>query len=555
MKRFKKIASLILAMVMVLGIAMPTFAAGSTYTLGINTVANHTYKIYQLATGDISADGKTLSNIAVGQNAKTGTNVEAIKALVGKSGAELGEAAANLVELTGTPIATVVGDGGSKTATLPGGYYVIIDAYTDGNNVADGDSLSRTMVTLVQNTTITPKDTTIKPDKKIIEENQEVDTNEASIGDTITYKLSGLIPDMQDFKTFKFVFVDTMSKGLTPNLTEAQKNGTELLKGKVGDVEADFKVTSCVTDETTGITTIRIALVNAINYAGQKGQIVSVNINATLNKDAVITAESNDNKMKIDYSNDSNHEYGEDPDFKPDDIIGETPEIEVKTYTTSLELSKIDGETRNILTGAEFQLKGEGVKIGYVSGTEYVEASDGEWYQLKDGTYTKDAPTPDTEDKYADISKKYKLEVVNKTEETNIGATTQRAFVGADGKLVFTGLGKGTYTLSEVTTPDGYNTMKDITFTIDWSEATGFTVNMAEGTPDGITIGVNTATITEDNKNQTINTTLSSTIPNNKGSLLPSTGGIGTTIFYIIGGILVIGAGIILVVKKRASNE
>lgn len=543
MKRIKKLASLLLAMVMVLAMTMTAFAADGDYTLTINTVKGHTYKIYQLATGDVSENGQKLSNIAVGANAKTDTTIEKITALEGKSGAELGTAAEALVDTTGTPAAEIVAgeNGGAESVTLAGGYYVIIDTYSNGNTTdpADGsDSRSRTMVTLVKDTTMTPKNTTIKPDKKIVDENQELDTNEVSIGDVVTYKLSGLVPDMQDFTTFKYVFVDTMSKGLTP--TDDIVVGAEL-SGKVGDKDATFRVTGLETN-TDGVTTIRIALLDAISYSGDKGAVVQVQITATLNEEAVVTPGTNPNTVKIDYSNDSNAEYNGEPDFGPDEPKGTTPEVTVETYTTELTIKKVDGEG-NTLTGAKFKLEStDSVSVGYVTGQEYVEAADGTWYKLVDGAYTQTAPTADTANKYDSEGKTYKLVDVNK--ETYEGkAISTEAFVNAEGEVVFTGLGKGHYKLSEVVTPDGYNSIADdIEFDITWTKDGGFAV---ENVTDGYVISVTT--------NNGLGTVLGAEIENLSGALLPSTGGIGTTIFYVVGGILVIGAGILLVTKKRMS--
>ena len=89
--------------------------------------------------------------------------------------------------------------------------------------------------------------------------------------------------------------------------------------------------------------------------------------------------------------------------------------------------------------------------------------------------------------------------------------------------------------------PDGYNGIKDINFTVTWTEENGFKVTDC----DQIAIEV-----TEEGK-----TILSTTIVNQSGTELPSTGGIGTTIFYVVGGILVVGAVVLLVVKKRMSHQ
>ena len=96
-----------------------------------------------------------------------------------------------------------------------------------------------------------------------------------------------------------------------------------------------------------------------------------------------------------------------------------------------------------------------------------------------------------------------------------------------DGAAVieFTGLKEGEYTLIEKIVPSGYNQAADETFTISAGNYTD------------------------------ANLKLTSTVINNQGSVLPSTGGIGTTIFYIIGAILVIGAGVVLVTRRRMNAQ
>ncbi len=113
-----------------------------------------------------------------------------------------------------------------------------------------------------------------------------------------------------------------------------------------------------------------------------------------------------------------------------------------------------------------------------------------------------------------------------------------------DGVASFTGIEEGSYELIETKAPDGYNKLDapvPVVITVVYNE--DGTIKTDGEEPKS------TVTLTNNRYG------LTSSIANSSGSLLPSTGGIGTTIFYIVGAILVIGAGVILVVKKRMSNE
>ena len=592
MKRIKKLASMLLAMAMVLGMAMTTSAANGNYTMKINVVANHVYKVWQLATGDVSADGKTLSNIAVGSNAKEGTTVAQIEALASKSNAELGDAALALINMgtlenPATPAAIlgeVLKDGEKTTITeveLAGGYYVITDSYYNADGT-QSTTISRTMVNLVKDETVTPKSSTIEPDKKINEDNVGKEENEASIGDVIDYQLSGTIPDMTGYNEFKYVLVDTASKGLVQGLIENEEfrefKVGDTLTGGVGTKDAEtklivpdagvtvsYKVTK-VEKNNDGTTTVRIAVSSAIDYADYAGKFFYVDIKALLTENADVVNIPNTNKVKIDFSNDSDYEYDGEPDFGDDDPKGQTPEITVETFTTELTLLKVDGETNEPLLGAEFKLESRNnANVGYVTGQEYVpmasapEGYDGStWYKLVDGAYTTKEPTAETANKYDDTEAKYALVNVDKTTYEGAQISAQ-AFVNNEGKVVFTGLGVGEYKLSEVTVPDGYNKLNDITFKVTWTKANGFRVTeIKEIDKDGQEVANSKITLSVagvEADGSGVGTVISSTIPNNKGTLLPSTGGIGTTIFYVVGGVLVIGAGILLITKKRMKSR
>ena len=105
------------------------------------------------------------------------------------------------------------------------------------------------------------------------------------------------------------------------------------------------------------------------------------------------------------------------------------------------------------------------------------------------------------------------------------GKVTEYTSNSSGAVTAFTGLKDGTYTLVESTTPAGYNTAADYDFTISGGNYEASNLEQA------------------------------TTVVNESGAELPSTGGIGTTIFYIVGAILVIGAGVVLVTRRRMNVQ
>lgn len=166
-----------------------------------------------------------------------------------------------------------------------------------------------------------------------------------------------------------------------------------------------------------------------------------------------------------------------------------TPTVETETYNAKFSVVKKDGKDQ-FLGGAGFVLKN----------------SAGKYYKYT--AATESAPE--------------KVEWVDALTDA-----TEYTSKSTDGTLdgEFTGLPNGTYTLVENTVPTGYNKAADYTFTVNGADVT-----------DAFSAS---------------NLIQSTTVINNKGVELPSTGGVGTTIFYIIGGILILGAAIALISKKK----
>ncbi len=573
MKRMKKIVSVLLAMAMVLGMSLTVFATESNENAEPNApgvvdgendgeerdaadvppTVSHTYEIYQIFTGDY-ADG-VLSNIKWGANG-TGTVGAKVDATIldelesvkdNTSDTEKLAVIQKYVKLDSNPVKT-----GSDTeyTGLTAGYYLVKDK--DGSQGGVNEAYTLYVTQVVDNTlTIVPKADVPTTDKKIVEGENKVETNEASIGDEVNYEITGTMPsNIADYKTYYYMFTDTLSKGLTykENSIKVTVNGVDVTnyfyKG-VGTYDAtagttievgilDLKALSLLTDPAVGEITAATKVV--LTYT------------AVLNENAVIAGDGNPNDVKLSYSNDPNNSGNgstnppENPEKPtPEHPTGETPKIEVVTYTTELTILKTD-EDNKFLPGVEFTLTGNGVNIVLVTEETFTEAADGEYWKLKDGTYTTTAPTvaddeTDNTVDYESTTTKYKktTSVVakgNTETKTDVVGTVQ-----ADGTVTFKGLGAGEYTITETKTLPGYNTIDPITFTLTFDAET----KTFKSNNDKVTVGGNN--------------TLETSIVNQKGSLLPSTGGIGTTIFYVVGGILVIGAGILLVAKKRMSNR
>lgn len=558
MKRFKKMLSVMLAVAMTLAMSVTAFAADTdsdpspapTQPAGVS----HTYEIYQIFTGDY-ADG-VLSNIKWGKNGtgkegdKVAENVlDALEAVTDNT-SDTAQLAViqQYAKLESTPIKT-----GSETTytDLTPGYYLVKDQ--DGSLSGQNVSYTLYVVQVVNDTlTFTPKADIPTPDKKIVESDNRVSTNEASIGDEVNYEITGTMPTtIGDYKTYFYKFTDTLSKGLTykENSIKVTVNGVDVTNYFYKGVGTYSNTTG--TEIEVSILDVKALSLLETLAVGEitKDTKVVLTYTATLNENAVIAGEGNPNDVKLTYSNDPNNSGNgsttppENPDKPtPEHPTGESPEVEVVTYTTELTILKTNEEDA-FLPGVEFTLTGNGVNIVLVTEETFTEAADGAYWKLKDGTYTTTAPTisdneTDNTADYDSIETKYTktTSVVakgNGKTETNVVGTVQE-----DGTVTFKGLGAGEYTITETKTLPGYNTIDPITFTLtfDASKTPMFASNN-----DKVNVGT-------DNM-------LDTSIENKKGSLLPSTGGIGTTIFYIVGAVLVIGAAILLVTKKRMSKE
>jgi fimbrial isopeptide formation D2 family protein/LPXTG-motif cell wall-anchored protein len=558
MKRIKKLAALMMAAIMALAMSITAFAADVTENdSDASKKVEHTYEIYQIFIGDYAkVEGKdVLSNIKWGGNSKHRTG-EVVDDAVLKELEAVQNATSDTEKLAvinkyanldSTPMMTGTE---TKYTGLTPGYYLVKDK--DGSLSGTNEAHTLYVVQVVNDTLeFTPKGDVPETDKKIVEGEDKVTTNEASIGDEVNYEITGTMPtNIADYKEYYYVFTDTLSKGLTfdKDSVKVTVDGVDVTKYfYIGAEQADENSPTVITVGIQDILALR-SIAERVRIDFTKDTKVVLTYTATLNENAVIAGDGNPNDVKLSYSNDPNNSGNgttnppENPE-KPSPVHpnGETPEIEVVTYTTELTILKTD-EEGNFLPGVEFTLTGNGVNIVLVTEETFTEDADGEYWKLTNDTYTTTPPTiagdeTDNSADYDDVNKKYKktTSVVakgNGKTETDVVGTVQ-----ADGTVTFKGLGAGEYTITETKTLPGYNTIEPIQFKL--------------------TFNAETKTFVSDNENVTVgeDNMLDTSIVNQKGSLLPSTGGIGTTIFYIVGAVLVIGAGIILVTKKRMSNE
>ncbi len=518
MKTMKKLMAVVMVLALGLLVALPALATDTepTYEITMNSPQEgHVYKVYQVFTGDLSSDGK-LSNVVYG-NSGYGTEGQAVPA------EELEELAENGAETFAKDhAADMTVDSGElnaannyKLSGLAAGYYLIKDMT---ENVGTGDSYSAYMVEVVGNVNITPKADQPTLDKTVQDGENWSDVADHNVGETFQFQLTAALPggNLALYDSYKLVFTDTMSAGITfENIDSVMVGGTRLT--------AEQYTANSVTAEDTGITTLTVEIADVVPIAGEAwgtAMNVVVTYNAHLNEKATMTnadgPTDNANGAKLTYSNDPT--YTGDPAGTP---TGDTTEDKAFVYTFKLDgTKKINSADGDILAGAGFTLYQGDTALQFV---------------LVNGIYVL-----------------YSEKVFPDATEEEI--LTEIVSAEGTGEFNFAGLAAGDYVLKESTTPQGYNTCPDKTITIEAVLTEDTDVPNADITMT--TADVESESIDGENTTPVENldgTAL--TIINKSGATLPSTGGIGTTIFYVVGGVLVVGAGVLLFAKRRMSRS
>jgi fimbrial isopeptide formation D2 family protein/LPXTG-motif cell wall-anchored protein len=525
-KAMKKLMAALLAVAMVCAMAIPAFAAGEDATAGAttgegkitidNVVTGHTYTIYRILNLEYHADTKAYRYTA---NSDWADFVEAQREYLvvdAKTKAvtwaesknkttdiqDFANAAGSYAKTKSVPAVNSIE--ASETwrystsitfENLPLGWYLVV---SDLNNGA-----ICSIDTTDPNVTIKEKNGEPTIEKYV--DNDK--SNNAGIGDTVNFQIDVAVLDGQPKN---YVIHDAMSAGLNFNndvvvyrtrATDAGSSGTgipldTLIKGKDYTVE---KPTTCTASTKITGCTFEIKFKDD---ALKANDIITVQYTATVNANAVIGVEGNPNEAILEYNN----KY--------------TAPSTTKTYVWEMGVHKFanlgTNDPNHALANAEFQL--------------YKDIVD------KNGTTTMYAIFSDATNSEDGTS------VYNLTGWTADATRATTVVTPASGNIKFVGLDAGTYYLKETKAPTGYNTLPapitvEISSTLPTAKVPSttvtYTVKCDGHEADGHIIPVE----------------------NKSGTVLPSTGGIGTTIFYVVGGGLMVAAAILLITKKRMENR
>lgn len=501
MKHARKLTSLLLALVMVFALATTVFAQDETVTGGTgsitisNAAKGETYTIYKLFDATVSEDGKSI--------AYTGTVPDSLKTYFTAdtngyiSATEKAKDGANMSEGLKTALKDWTADA-TATAT----------AESDGSALNFKElAYGYYVVTTTQGDQVISVDSTM-PNVTIVDKNSSTpeglrktaSNDDVSIGDEVTY-------------TVRFE---------TSNYFGAGEDAKEIVSYTIEDTLPDFlsdvKVTSIIVDNDGNDTTTDDQVDVTAQFADKKividwydeanskflhdnGATVTITYTAKVTEKAHIDGNGNTNKVTVTWTT----EGGEPP------VPGKL-ETKETIYTYAIALKKVDNKGK-ALPGAVFEFP------FYVKST--ADATDGAYIYA--GT-------------------------------TAGEGLTNQITTPENGVIVVKGVKSGDYEITEVKAPAGYNkltapvtvgavkTGETSTHTTVYLDKDGNKVNESAKVFE-VKVDIDTIAAT------------AVVVVNKAGTELPSTGGMGTTIFYVLGAVLVVGAGVLLVTKKRMSQS
>lgn len=536
-KAIKKLLAALLAVAMVCAMAIPAFAENSEGDVD----SHHTYSAFQIFKGDVEGNNIKdfkISNVDWGSNIINNSDdflnklreADHIGPLFtnAKSAQEVLAVINQWHDSDDDSIAfarfvchylysndanpTYVVRAGSNALTIPeakAGYYLFVDT-TDFSKDDSYHSYNSFLLMVTKgnwNVPITPKAEKPTVEKKVYDNPDGTSTGgfgssaDHAINEKFQFQLTATLPDSTNraydyYDKYSVIFHDTLSEGITYDKDDELDSVVIKSNGNTYNITDSSKYTIDTTDlESQNSFVVNIDVKACAKDAGfdlNNGATITVTYTAHLNDEAYVnTAGGSTSNINKVYLT-----YSNNP--KDESSIGKTPEsTPVYVYTYQLNNTKHqDTEKGPALEGACFRL---------YSDEACTDQSEVQLYQ-KDGFY-------------------YPIKDV-------LGKEAVEMKSAANGTFNVKGLDAGTYYLKEITPPDGYSACKVIPVTIKADHSRNDQVNL-EGS------------------------NLTNDIVNIKagGITLPSTGGIGTTLFYVVGGGLMVAAIVLLVTKKRMENK
>ena len=521
MKRF--FASLVAVMLTTAMLVVPA-SADATHSITISGASGHTFEAYQIFTGDLS--GEVLSNIDWSVNGVNGSALltalqesayfgpafdscsTAAQVATVLEGADWKETdTVEFAKIVAANLGAASGSGAESgtdyvISNLEAGYYFVKDtSVLEGAN----DANSRYIIWLTSSTKVAIKKAMPTLIKKVslTPASGFSEAVSAGIGNTVYFSLTAKMHErVGDYSTYPLTFVDTLPAGMTYGDVEAVYVNTTKLDG----ISAVSSVSNTDNEYTFTVEDAKSVIAGATGGAAVAAtDRITIVFSATINggADWVYGGTGNKNTAVLTYPNNPSDENAK----------GKTAEADALIYTYQMLINKKDATTNAALSGAQFTVS----FLDDGGATKYVQATG------SNGVYTATGTTTDES-----------------------GATTLTT--NGDGQITLKGLRVREYSLAETKAPDGYNKINDaqtVTIVATINTDTGELTDL-----NATRTGVNT-TVNGTNKS---NGTVEVTIVNHQGAVLPTTGGMGTTIFYIAGGALMLGAAAILLTKKRGAR-
>lgn len=593
-------------------------SAGHVITIANSDKANHTYEAYQIFSGTYNAGGTgnagSLTNIQWGTgvngdniitdlkkdatlgtlfenctsaqdvadvlDSKTTDSVTNDEIKVFEDDSNLTQAFAKVVGRNLTDVTSGTYSNGTITG-LADGYYLVQDASkpTMGDNGANSGAKTRFVISVVgEDVNVTSKSSAPTVVKKV-KENSDTgsdykwghaegmldedynDIADYNIGDDVPFKLYGTLPSTYaDYEHYYYKFTDNLGSEFTLADNASFKisvNGNEVVTLQLNGKKAyDYSKDTDIFIDASDNSNISITIEDIKQIAPNASDVITVEYVAKLNNTATIGLDGQVNGVKLDYSNNPNIEYNpktgdeeendktkpeypkDTKDDKETEETGSTPWDGVIVFTYGVDIDKVKEDNTTKLANAKFAIYKEKQITDTTTAKVYLAVDE------KTGAIKELAVIPSK-----DI----------------IGAEHGVWVSDADNNIEIRGLDAGTYYIEELDAPSGYNALKeDIKFNISptiMSERQNWIYSSDKSTAkDALTnlsIGYASVSDTEFvDAGATAETGYGTVkIVNKKGSELPSTGGIGTKIFYLGGGCMVAVAGIFLITKKRMGKE